>query len=531
MEKELPLGWVNVVLEDMYSHVTGGDWGLDPQTDDLVGFSKVLCIRGGELRNWRVDKGKTASIRLVKDSSINTRRLKIGDILLEISGGGPDQPVGRTVIIDEEVLKIQPELPKICTNFLRLVRLVDLVNKEYINQYLQYFYGSGEVVKYQGGSNNLRNLKFGDYSSIEIPLPPFSEQQRIVAKLNSLFGRLDRMKTSMERIPQLLKDFRQKALTQAVTGKLTEEWREGKEFESGLSLVLKNRLKFYNEKVRIAKKCGESKPKKLEISEFEYFSYEDNYTIPSSWELANLKNIADLITDGEHLTPKRTDQGKYLLSARNVQNGYISLEKVDYVPIDEYERLRKRCSPEFNDVLISCSGTIGRVSIVPRNLEFVMVRSAALVKLQSNTESSKYFEYALRSSFAQEQMLVLQKSTAQANLFIGPIGQIVLPVPPIEEQQEVVRRVESLFAKADQIEASYKNLKAKIEQLPQALLSKAFRGELVEQLPTDGDARDLLEQIKKAKAGLEKGGKSKKLGKEEPVRMVAEEVVKYKKRH
>ena len=73
-------------------------------------------------------------------------------------------------------------------------------------------------------------------------------------------------------------------------------------------------------------------------------------------------------------------------------------------------------------------------------------------------------------------------------------------LPTLTEQQEIVRRVESLFAKADQIEASYQKLKAKIEQLPQALLAKAFRGELVEQLPTDGDARELLKEILKFKA-------------------------------
>ena len=87
-------------------------------------------------------------------------------------------------------------------------------------------------------------------------------------------------------------------------------------------------------------------------------------------------------------------------------------------------------------------------------------------------------------------------------------------LPTLTEQQEIVRRVESLFAKADQIEASYQKLKAKIEQLPQALLAKAFRGELVAQLPTDDDARDLLEQIKLAKAGLEKGGRTKKMNEE-----------------
>ena len=96
-------------------------------------------------------------------------------------------------------------------------------------------------------------------------------------------------------------------------------------------------------------------------------------------------------------------------------------------------------------------------------------------------------------------------------------------LPTLTEQQEIVRRVESLFAKADQIEASYQKLKAKIEQLPQALLAKAFRGELVAQLPTDGDARELLEEIRKAKAGLEKGGRTKKMKENDEVRMVAED--------
>ena len=87
-----------------------------------------------------------------------------------------------------------------------------------------------------------------------------------------------------------------------------------------------------------------------------------------------------------------------------------------------------------------------------------------------------------------------------------------------------------LFAKADQIEAGYQKLKAKIDQLPQALLAKAFRGELVEQLATDGDARGLLEEIKRAKEGLEKGWKGKKMKVEDELRMVAEDGARYGKK-
>ena len=116
-----------------------------------------------------------------------------------------------------------------------------------------------------------------------------------------------------------------------------------------------------------------------------------------------------------------------------------------------------------------------------------------------------------------------------AGINTNQLKTLAVLLPTLTEQQEIVSRVESLFAKADQIEASYQKLKAKIEQLPQALLAKAFRGELVAQLPTDGDARELLEEIRKAKAGIEKGGRTKKMKENEEMRMVAEDGVRYGK--
>src|SRR5690606_41085285 len=85
--------------------------------------------------------------------------------------------------------------------------------------------------------------------------------------------------------------------------------------------------------------------------------------------------------------------------------------------------------------------------------------------------------------------------TGQPDLTHKMFGPCPFNVPTLQEQQEIVRRVESLFAKADAIETRYQTLKAKIDNLPQAILHKAFKGELVPQLPTDGDAKDLLAEI------------------------------------
>jgi len=104
--------------------------------------------------------------------------------------------------------------------------------------------------------------------------------------------------------------------------------------------------------------------------------------LPPGWEWEQLGNISATITEGEHLTPKRckTYCGYYLLSARNILNGKISLVDVDYVNDEEYVRISKRCNPQRNDVLISCSGSVGRIAVVDDDNNYVMVRSAAMVR-------------------------------------------------------------------------------------------------------------------------------------------------------
>ncbi|MCV5580666.1 restriction endonuclease subunit S, partial [Escherichia coli] len=76
-----------------------------------------------------------------------------------------------------------------------------------------------------------------------------------------------------------------------------------------------------------------------------------------------LQSVSTKITDGEHKTPKRETAGKFLLSARNIQDGYIKLADVDYVGDAEFQKLRNRCDPDYGDILISCSGSIGRVCL------------------------------------------------------------------------------------------------------------------------------------------------------------------------
>lgn len=270
----------------------------------------------------------------------------------------------------------------------------------------------------------------GKFETIKVVVPPLPEQQAIVAKIEELLSELDNGKQQLLNAQQQLKVYRQSLLKWAFEGKLT------------------------NKNV----KDGE---------------------LPKGWKWVKLGSIATKITDGEHITPRRTSSGFLLLSARNIQNGYLALDNVDYVPDDEYTRIVKRCNPEPGDILISCSGTIGRVCRVPKDLKFVMVRSVALVKFDWSTNSSKFYEYLFQSPILQRHIEKSKKATAQANLFLGPIKNLDVIVCSLEEQEQIVSELESKLMVCDKIEETISQSLQQAETLKQSILKKAFEGKLV----------------------------------------------------
>lgn len=153
------------------------------------------------------------------------------------------------------------------------------------------------------------------------------------------------------------------------------------------------------------------------------------------WKLKSFEELTYLITDGEHATPKRTDKGIYLLSARNILNHSLQLKDVDYINEKEYDRIAKRIIPQEGDILISCSGTVGRCCSVPSGFHFQMVRSVALIRFKEYINPI-FAEYMITSDYLQEQINSSKTVSSQANLFQGKIRTLKGFVPPIEMQNE-----------------------------------------------------------------------------------------------
>lgn len=301
---------------------------------------------------------------------------------------------------------------------------------------------------------------------LQISLPPLAEQERIVAKLDKLFAQHEKIKAALGRVPNLLKDFRQQVLTQAVTGKLTKQWREGKELEEWKKILI-----------------GEV------IVKIEAGKNFNCPSIPVSNGNVGLVKIS-AVTWG-HFNENETKT-------------VIDLNKVD-----------EKLFIKKGDFLISRANTLELVGapVIVENINFDIMLSDKIWRvIFRNVITKFYVRLFLLSKLGRQE---IESRATGSQLSMRNISQlnfkiIPLPLPPLEEQQEIVRRVESLFAKADAIEARYKTLKAKVDTLPQAMLHKAFKGELVPQLPTDGDAKDLLAEIMALKAQSNVKTKKKK---------------------
>ena len=312
--------------------------------------------------------------------------------------------------------------------------------------------------------------------------------------------------------PQELKS---SILQLAIQGKLVEQRPE-----EGTGEELYQQIQA--EKKRLIQEGKIKKEKPLpEIAEDEV-----PFEIPEGWKWVRIQSISKKTTDGEHKTPRRVGAycGFYLLSARNVRDGEIALKDVDYVDETEYKRIALRCNPQKGDVLISCSGSVGRCAVVENDNKYVMVRSAAMVSPVNM--NSNYLMYAIRSEVVQEQIRVKIKQTAQANLFQEAIRNLAIPFPPLAEQKRIVAKIEELLPYLDRYEKAWNRLEEFNRRFPadmqKSILQMAIQGKLVEQRLEEGTGEELYRQIQAEKQALIKAGKIKK---EKPLPEIAEDEV------
>lgn len=229
------------------------------------------------------------------------------------------------------------------------------------------------------------------------------------------------------------------------------------------------------------------------------------YKLPSNWVWTRLGNISHKITDGAHKTPTYVKEGIPFISVKDIRNNEIFFDDTKFITLEEHQELYKRCNPEKGDVLVTKSGTIGRTAIVKDDFEFSLFVSVALIKNIKNVIQSNFLSYAMQDFINKIDISRDIKGGVIKNYHISDMKKQLVPLPPLEEQKRIVEKLDSLFEKIQKIKEIIEEVKEKTTSRREAILSKAFSGELTEKWRGENhteNARELLVKINDEKLKL-----------------------------
>ena len=431
---EIPDSWEWVRLGEIFQHNTGKALNSSNRSGELLTYITTSNLY------W--NRFEVDSLREMYFSEAEVEKCTAvkGDLL--VCEGGD---IGRAAIWPYNTdIRIQNHIHRL---------------RAYVEVCTEYYYYIFFLYKHAGWIGGkgigIKGLSSNALHSLIFPLPPLHEQQRIVTKLKMLEPFFEKYTQAEKRLNNLNVQFpdllKKSILQEAVQGKLVPQDPADEPASILLERIRAEKQKLIAEG-KIKKDKHESIIFRRDNSHYEKLDgiercidNEIPFDIPDTWTFVRLQTICKKITDGEHKTPKRvTDYcGFFLLSARNVRDGYISLNDVDYVDKTEYLNISKRCNPVKNDILISCSGSVGRCCTVDDDNNYVMVRSAAMISpIQCY---SKYIMYAIQSPMVQKQISEKIKQAVQANLFQGAIRELLIPVPTLEEQFRIVNQIETIL--------------------------------------------------------------------------------------
>ncbi|SEP60107.1 MULTISPECIES: restriction endonuclease subunit S [Pseudomonas] len=321
----------------------------------------------------------------------------------------------------------------------------------------------------------------GIFSSAPVLLPPLAEQTRIAQKLDELLAQVDTLKARIDGIPALLKRFRQSVLAAAVSGRLTED------------LVKENSCQTQQRDL----------------------SYTSCTAFEGRAKISKFVDIFEIISGPAFKKAQYSLAGSKLLQIANVSYGKVVWDIKNFIPLDLAEE-EKRFELAEGDIVMALNrpitnNTLKVAKIGLSDLPATLYQRVARFRLIDENIFNKDFLFIF---FKTDQFMKKVQSELQGSdqpyINTSSLKDFEISLPSLEEQTEIVRRVEQLFTFADQLEAKVKTAQARVDQLTQSILAKAFRGELVPQDPNDEPASVLLERIKAQRAAEPKAKRGKK---------------------
>jgi len=319
-------------------------------------------------------------------------------------------------------------------------------------------------------------------TSTLLPLPPLPEQKRIVAKIDHLMALCDELEQRQQksanvqitlcasalnlltesqnekevrlnfnqvranfdlimRKPENVESLRQSILQLAVQGRLLEQDPNDEPASALLARIA-------TEKARLVEEGKIKKQKELPpIAEDE-----KPFELPKGWEWVRLGQVTTKITDGTHFTPNYVPTGIKFVSAKDIKTGHLTFDKCKFITPEAHAELWKRCNPEFMDLLVSKSGSIGTVVINEFREEFSLFESLALIKYSQAQLHPGFIKLALQNTCNSLQYHQI-RGIAVKHLHLDVLRTLCLPLCGREEQNRIVAKVDQLMSLCAELES------------------------------------------------------------------------------
>ena len=358
----------------------------------------------------------------VEAKQFSTRKLEFGDLILEKSGGGPKQPVGRVIPFEKKSGDFS------FSNFTSIVRIKDktILHYSYLHKFLHYLYVTGATETMQRQSTGIRNLQLKEYKLIDVPFPPLSEQKRIVVLLDTVFADLEQTRAKTE---QNLKNAREL-------------------FDSYLQQVFSQK----SEDIK-AIPLGEL----VEVLT-DYHANGSYKVLKQHVELSEQEDFAWMV--------RSTDFEKKFQNAKR----YISEHAYNYLT---------KSKLFGGEIIMSKIGNAGKVYLMPAaDRACSLAMNLFLIRLDPSKANNEYVYRYLNSSSGKAQITPKLKGAATQTITKDNVRSLLIPIPPLEEQTEHILALQKLEIETKALETLYLKKLDHINELKKSILQKAFSGEL-----------------------------------------------------
>lgn len=432
---EVPENWVWVRLGSLLKEIKNGTTIKQDKSGN--GFS---VTRIESLQNQTIDLMRVGTI-LETEKIKETDWYKSGDITL--SHINSIEHVGKTALITDAMLPLVHGM-----NLLRL-RFFEIYTPDLFQLYSQTYQYKNEIRSRINMAVNQVSINQKQLSSLEIPLPPLSEQQRIVERIEELFAKLDEAKERLQEAAESFAVRKAAILHKAFTGELTKQWRR------------------------------------------------ENGVRDESWEEKKFDDCIEKMQNG--LSKRKGDEGNNIgvLRLANLGEDDLVLDDLRYILLTEKEEKNYLLSKD-DVIMIRVNGSkdnVARQIVINTDEKLAFCDHIIRIKYNPNIVARYVMYFSKTNAYRKYVEDNMVSSAGQNTISRKGLASLVIPLPSIEEQHEIVRLIDDLLERERSAQQAAEQALASIDLIKKSILARAFRGELGTNKASEASALELLKQV------------------------------------